>query len=73
MTAAGAVRVRFIAGVASFAGIGNLHALAQQAEEALYRAKASGRDRIETMDPHESRGSGNDIAPPPKGPLLALA
>jgi diguanylate cyclase (GGDEF)-like protein len=47
VTAAGAVRVRFSAGVASYAGIGNLQTLSQKADEALYRAKASGRDRIE--------------------------
>jgi diguanylate cyclase (GGDEF)-like protein len=64
ITAAGAVRVRFSAGVASFAGIGNLHALAQQADEALYRAKASGRDRIEAAVPATGSITGNNTARP---------
>jgi diguanylate cyclase (GGDEF)-like protein len=73
MTAAGPIRVRFSAGVASFAGIGNLHALAQQADEALYRAKASGRDRIEAAGPQDSRGADGDGASSAMRPVLALA
>jgi diguanylate cyclase (GGDEF)-like protein len=46
-TAAGRVAVSFSAGVASFLGTESLQTIVRRADDALYRAKKTGRNRIE--------------------------
>ncbi|MEG3168030.1 diguanylate cyclase [Sphingomonas sp. LB3N6] len=46
-TAVGRVSVSFSAGVASFQGTESLQAIVRRADEALYRAKETGRNRVE--------------------------
>ncbi|WP_312026782.1 GGDEF domain-containing protein [Sphingomonas endolithica] len=47
ITAGGPVPVRFSAGVASFKAIEDLQTIVRRADNALYRVKAGGRNRIE--------------------------
>jgi len=47
-TVAGPISVDFSAGVSSFSGTESLQTLVRRADEALYRAKNTGRNRIET-------------------------
>ena len=72
-TTGGAVRIRFSGGVASFDGIGDMHALTQRADEALYKAKTSGRDRIEAAAPCIRTVCEQDAAGPPVRPALRAA
>jgi diguanylate cyclase (GGDEF)-like protein len=58
ITAAGLVPVSFSAGVASFLGIESLQTIVRRADEALYRAKETGRNRIElASDVHPDQQS----------------
>lgn len=72
-TAAGPVIVQFSAGVASFAGIGDLHTLAQQADEALYQAKTEGRDRIKIAQSTNLHGNDASIGIDVSGTRYAAA
>jgi diguanylate cyclase (GGDEF)-like protein len=56
-TRVGSVSVSFSAGVASFLGTESLQTIVRRADDALYRAKGAGRDRIELASdlPHDQR------------------
>jgi diguanylate cyclase (GGDEF)-like protein len=53
LTSAGPVAIRFSAGLACFIGCLDLQTLVRSADDALYRAKGSGRNRIEIAHERE--------------------